>query len=106
MIINIPYDLGDTLFYLYPVLPDRRKRKSMNIEYSIVETTLDAIHIGKSIKGIGNSYARLRSKMLNHQLPPISIDALTTECFYTYTDVVLALNERKKLYNQQNETER
>lgn len=93
MIIECPAEFGETVYHLQEI---RYRKNSPNKkpEYTIIESTVDSIHIGRKLKKSGNTYIRLRSVNTGYIHTGISFEEFEKNCFRSYADAVKAMKER------------
>lgn len=93
MKIEIPAELGEKVYHLEKIRYKKR-REGKSFEYVIIECTVDAVHIGRKLKGIGNTYIRLRATNTGYMHTAISLQEFENNCFRSYKEALETMKER------------
>ena len=76
--ITLPFDLGSEVYHL------RKVKYGDTYNNTIIHCVVDAIHIGRRLKNIGDTYIVLRSINTGYVSSKISLDELKECCYDTY----------------------
>ena len=76
--ITLPFDLGSEVYHLQKV------KHGDTYNNTIIHCVVDAIHIGRRLKNIGDTYIVLRSINTGYVSSKISLDELKECCYDTY----------------------
>ena len=80
--ITLPFDLGSEVYHLQKVKYKVKYGDTYN--NTIVHCVVDAIHIGRRLKNIGDTYIILRSINTGYVSCKISLDEFRECCYDTY----------------------
>jgi hypothetical protein len=86
MILELPCDLGDRVYYIHPM-----RLKDKTYSYPIIYSEVVAVHFGRRLNGATEKYIKLCDTVTGYMSGRISFDNFNKCCFYTYEEALEAV---------------
>lgn len=84
-VYELPCVLGAEIWYVHH-MPTRKGAGVTGPQWSLIHCTVDAIHRGRSLKNIGDTYIVLRSVNTGYLSSKVSFEEFNTLCFSSYEE--------------------